>query len=143
MKDSPLPPEDHIARYCKYTTLSEDGKPSSSAFRLRKNKDQYLSVKWLEYIKQPNRISEINEVRRLFAGGNFKLGSTARIAVLNVGAVCTHVETQAHFKIRVLHEPSSVDPSHSGIHDTIQDELMISELISEKILETYPAVISS
>jgi len=78
--------------------------------------------------------------RRLFAGGNFKLGSTARIAVLNVGAVCTHVETQSHFKIRVLHEPSSVDPSHSGIHDTIQDELMISELIAEKVLETYPAV---
>jgi len=140
MKGSPLPPGDHIARYCKYTTLSEDGKPSSSAFRLRKNKDQYLSVKWLEYLKQPNRISEINEVRRLFAGGNFKLGSTARIAVLNVGAVCTHVETQSHFKIRVLHEPSAVDPSHSGIHDTIQDELMISELIAEKVLETYPAV---
>ena len=140
MKGSPLLPGDHIARYCKYTTLSEDGKPSSSAFRLRKNKDQYLSVKWLEYLKQPNRISEINEVRRRFAGGNFKLGSTARIAVLNVGAVCTHVETQSHFKIRVLHEPSSVDPSHSGIHDTIQDELMISELIAEKVLETYPAV---
>jgi hypothetical protein len=140
MKGSPLPPEDHIARYCGNATLSEDGTVSPSAFRLRKNKDQYLSVKWLEYLKQPNRISEINEARRLFAGGNFKLGSTARIAVLNVGAVCTHVEMQSHFKIRVLHEPSSVDPSHSGIHDTIQDELMISELIAEQVIETHPAV---
>jgi hypothetical protein len=139
MKGSPLPPEDHIARYCKYTTLSEDGKPSSSAFRLRKNKDQYLSVKWLEYLKQPNRISEINEVRKLFAHANFKLGSTARIAVLNVGALCTHVLAQSRFRIRVLHEPSDVDPSHSGIHDTIQDELMISELIAEMVIETHPA----
>jgi hypothetical protein len=145
MKGNCLPPEDHIARYCKYTTLSEDGKPSSSAFRLRKEKaEKYLSVQWLEYMKQPNRSSEINEACRLLVAGNFKLRAKALIAVLNVGDMCEHVETQSHshFKIRVLHEPSSSDHSHSGIHDTIQDELMISELISEKILETYPAVIS-
>jgi len=145
MKGDHVPPKDHIARYCKYTTLSEDGKPSPSAFRLRKNIDQFLSVQWLEYLRQPNRTSEINEACRLLVAGNFKLGAKALIAVLNVGDLYEHVETQSrsHFKIRVLHEPSASDPSHSGIHDTIQDELVISELIAEKVLETYPAVVFS
>lgn len=144
MTGSPLPPEDHIARYCGYATLSEDGTVSSSAFRLRKNRaEEYLSVQWLEFMKQSDRIAEIKEVCRLLTAGNFHLKSKAIIAVLNVGDICENVEKKSHFKIRVLHEPLDLDPSHSGIHDTIQDELMISELIAEKVLETYPAVISS
>ena len=61
--------------------------------------------------------------------------------MINVGTICCHVEVSSRFKIRVLHEPESDDISHSGIYDTIQDERMISELITEKVLETHPAVL--
>lgn len=141
MKGDPLPPTNNIARYCSYASLNEDGTVSPTAFRLRRD-DKYLSVNWLEYLRQLDRDSEINEIRRLFASKNFKLGSKALIAVLNVDIVLKHVETQSPYKIRVLHEPLDTDPSHSGIHETIQDELMISELIVEKVLETHPAVIN-
>lgn len=140
MKGDPLPPLDHIARYCSYSTLWEDGTVAPTAFRLRLSKEDYLSVEWLECLKQCDRVSEINEMRRLLTRKNFKLSPKALIAVLNVGAVCEHIEANSSFKIRILHEPSSIDPSHSGIYDTIQDEIMISELIAEKIIETHPAV---
>lgn len=142
MKGDKLPSQDHVARYCGYTTLSEDGKVSSTAFRLRKDrKEQYLSVQWLECLRKPDRFSEIQELRRILSG-NLTLGTTARIAVLHVGTVCDYVKECSGYNIKVLHEPQPGDPSHSGIHDTIQDEIMIAELIVEKIVETYPAVLS-
>lgn len=141
MTGESLPCEDHIARYCGYTTLSEDGKVSSTAFRLRKDKEQYLSVQWLECLQQSDRLSEIRDLRRILSSNNFKLGPKGKIAVLNVGSVCDYVEACSQFKIRVLHEPKAGDPSHSGIHDTIQDERLISELIAEKVIETYPAIL--
>jgi hypothetical protein len=37
-----------------------------------------------------------------------------------------------------LHEPEPDDPAHSGIHDIAQDEILIADLIAEKVEETYP-----
>ncbi|HLA28933.1 MAG TPA: hypothetical protein VJZ49_13690 [Syntrophales bacterium] len=142
MKGDQLPAQDHVARYCGYSTLAEDGSVLPAAFRLRKEaKESYLSVQWLECLQKSDRLSEVQEVRRILSGKNFRLGATAKIAVINVGTICCHVEVSSRFKIRVLHEPESDDISHSGIYDTIQDERMISELITEKVLETHPAVL--
>lgn len=138
MKGDRLPPQDHIARYCGRQQISEDGQIAPTAFHLKSDED-YLSVQWLEILEQPDRISEMTEVRRLLSLG-LNMGSTAQITVLNVGEVCKHVEEAAGLGIRVLHEPVVNNLSHSGIHDTAQDEALISELIVECILETHPAV---
>ena len=66
------------------------------------------------------------------------LGASAKIAVLNVGDVCSYVKEASEFSIRFLHEPDPLDPAHSGIHDTIQDEMLIGELIAEKVGDTHP-----
>lgn len=138
MKGDRLPPQDHIARYCGGRQISEDGQVAPTAFHLRSGED-YLSVQWLEILEQPDRIAEISEVRRVL-GLSLRIGSIAQIAVLNVGNVCNHVEKAAGLSIRVTHEPFPGNLSHSGIHDTAQDETLISELIVERILETHPAV---
>ena len=138
MKGDRLPPQDHIARYCGGSHISEDSQMAPTAFHLRPG-EEYLSVRWLEYLKQGDRLSEIREVRR-FLSESMRLGATARIGVLNVGEVCTYVEEATGLSIRVLHEPVPGDLSHSGIHDTAQDEDLIAELIAEKVLETHPAV---
>jgi len=138
MKGERLPPGDHIARYCGGSHISEDGSVAPTAFHLRPA-EEYVSVQWLEYLRQMDRLSEIREVRRIF-DEKLKLGISARIAVLNCGEVCTHVEQASDVSIRVLHEPTSDDLSHSGRHDTAQDEDLVAELIVEKILETYLAV---
>jgi len=66
------------------------------------------------------------------------VGSTARMAILNVGNMCRHVKTQTVLTIRVLHEPGKNDPAHAGIHDTAQDEMIIAELITETVDTLHP-----
>jgi len=138
MKGDRLPPSDHIARYCGGSHISEDGSIAPTAFHLRPG-EEYVSAQWLEYLRRMDRFSEIREVRRIF-DEKLKIGISARIAVLNCGELCTHVEQASGLNIRVLHEPTVDDLSHCGIHDTAQDEDLIAELIVEKILETYLAV---
>lgn len=78
-------------------------------------------------------------------GTKLNLGSTAKIAVLNVGDMQDHVRKNSldHRDLRILHRPDEPsdkpDPSHSGIFDTEVDEQLIAELIAEKVLETYAA----
>ncbi|KXB09252.1 hypothetical protein AKJ60_00595 [candidate division MSBL1 archaeon SCGC-AAA385M11] len=106
------------------------------AFHLRKG-EPYLSVEWLEYPGQPGRPAEIRAVIEILSQ-KLRLGSSARLAVLGVGAVYDHVRKETGYSIRVLHEPEPDDPAHSGIHDTAAGEMMIAELIAEAVEETHP-----
>ncbi len=140
MKDDLLPNEDHISRYCKGTSLNEDGTVSGGSFKLRDG-ETYLSVNWLEFLKRASRDEEIAEIRRILKT-KINPGGTAKIAVLNVGEICAHVAEET-VGIEVRHRPDEpdniTDPSHSGIFDTFQDEDLIVELIAEKVQANYPA----
>jgi len=136
MQGEHLPLQDHTARYCPGSRIAENGKPAPAAFHLRKG-EPYLSVEWLEYLGQPGRPDEIRAVIEILSK-KLRLGASARIAVLGVGAVCAHVRKETGYSIRVLHEPEPDDPAHSGIHDTAADEMMIAELIAEAVEETHP-----
>ncbi len=143
MKDEPIPPDHHVSRYCGGGSLSKYGEVTGPSFFL-KDDEEYLSVNWLELLKLGDRNSEIEEVRRVL-GTKLGVGSTAKIAVLNVGDTQDHVRqnSQDHRDLRILHRPDEPpdkpDLSHSGIFDTKEDEQLIAELIAEKVLETYAA----
>ncbi len=130
-----LPLDDHTVRYCPGSKLMEDGRPAPTAFHLRRG-ETYLSVEWLEALNQENRNEAIADVIAILSR-KLRLGSSARLAVLNVGQVCGHVREASLYSLRFLHEPEPDDPMHSGIHDTAQDEMLIAELITEKIEEIY------
>ncbi|MDZ7760068.1 MAG: hypothetical protein U5L00_07425 [Desulfovermiculus sp.] len=135
MKGDHLPFTHHIARYCSGTRLTNQGCPAPTAFHLRPG-ETFLSVQWLEYLEQADRSNEIQEVVNALAR-NMHFGKTAKIAVLNVGQICNHVDDYAGYLIRVLHEPEKGNEAHSGIHDTIQDEMIIAELLAEKVSEVH------
>ncbi len=137
MSGKHLPIEDHAARYCPGSKLSENGEVSGTAFHLRQG-EPYVSVEWLEYLNLPSRDDEVRGIADILAH-KLRLGASAKIAVLNVGEVCGYVEQASGFYIRFLHEPEPLDPAHSGIHDTAQDEILICELIAETVAESYPA----
>ena len=131
-----LPFQDHAARYCPGSRISADGTVSATAFFLRRG-EKYLSAEWLEHLKESSRVDEIRTVIDILSR-KLQLGASARLAVLNVGAVCSHVTEASGFRIRFMHEPEPDDPAHSGIWDTNQDEMMISELIAQKVYEMHP-----
>ena len=89
MQGEHLPLRDHTARYCTGSRIAENGKPAPAAFHLRKGGSN-LSVEWLEYLGQSERPDEIRAVIDILSK-KLRLGSSARIAVLGVGAICSHV----------------------------------------------------
>jgi hypothetical protein len=135
MKGDHLPGNDHVARYCPGSKIAEDGTPLATAFYLRYN-EKFLSVEWMEYWQQHTREDPVKKAAAIFKQ-KLNIGSTARMAVLNVGNMCRHVKTRTASTICVLHEPSKNDPAHAGIHDTAQDEMIIAELIAETVVTLY------
>lgn len=138
MKGQAIPDSDHVARYCKASTV-EHGEISATAFMLRET-EEYLSVNWLEELRRSNRASQIRDLQELYAR-KLRVGAVARIAILNVGIVRTKVERDSLDRrvLRVLHDPEPDDPSHSGIYNIPHDDEIVAELIAQVVLENHPA----
>ncbi len=64
MNRKTLDDDDHVSRYCSPRTI-EKGMPSGMAF-LPRSTDDYLSVNWLEYFKEPSFASAIVKIRVVF-----------------------------------------------------------------------------
>ena len=140
MKGQQIPDADHVARYCRASTV-EDGEISAAAFMLRHG-EEYLSVNWLEELKRPNRATQIRVLRELYARKFNRVGAGARIAILNVGVLRTNVELKSpdRWLLPVLHEPIIPDdPSHAGIYEVPYDDETIAELIVEAVHEKHQA----
>src|SRR6266545_7964760 len=90
MKDDPLPPADHVSHYCSASFLAVGGRPSQTAFYLKKG-DDCVSVNWLEHFGLPTRPEQIDEVRKALTAKGLALRKTGRLAVLNVGDVTSYV----------------------------------------------------
>jgi hypothetical protein len=56
--------------------------------------EQYLSVNWLEVLNRSDRAIQIRDLRSLYAT-KLRVGTAARIAALNVGALRAKVEREA------------------------------------------------
>ena len=139
MKGDKIPDQDHIARYCKRTTVP-DGQIQATAFMVRTGEES-LSVNWLEFLKCSSRAQEITELRKILAR-KLNIPTGTKIAVLTVGDVCKKILTESSDRrnIEVLHDPMpSVDLSHSGIYNLKYDDEEIAELILETVNESYVA----
>ncbi|MCI0559949.1 MAG: hypothetical protein MN733_15770 [Nitrososphaera sp.] len=145
MKGDPVPNTDHISRYGGGAHIKPDGTVSGTAFRLRERLGQperYLSVNWLEYLNKSERAAEIAEIRTIFAAKFKRVGSQAKIAVLNIGELRDYVfqNSEDNRDLQVLHEPDEPeDPSHSGVHNLRLDDNLIADLIAQTVQEIYPA----
>lgn len=146
MKGDELGGSEHIARLCKPSSISPvSGRISAAAFLLRTEpQETYLSVNWLEYFNGASRIEQVNDIKNILAQ-KLRVPAKAKIAVLNVGEMCGHVqsETKGRHILKVVEEPENVngvcDKSHCGIYDMRTDNMEIAELIKEKVLEIYDA----
>jgi hypothetical protein len=139
MKGDSLPEQDHISRYCSAIHCTENGKVTGTAFQLRQ-RDDYLSVNWLEFLRLNHRQEEIGVIREILRS-KLTLGSKAKIAILNIGEIIKYVRSNSldSRKLSILHEPENNDPSHSGIYGYGYDDQLIADLIAETIQEIHPA----
>ena len=138
MKGQTIPDSDHVARYCKASSIA-NSEILATAFMLRVT-DEYLSVNWLEELSHSDRDNQIADLQELYAR-KLRVGAKARIAILNVGIIRDKVERDSLDRraLRVLHDPEPDDPSHTGIYDIPYDDEIVAELIAQVLLEHHPA----
>jgi hypothetical protein len=123
----------NVARYCKPSSLDEDGYPTGSAFQRRSNRnEEYLSVYLLEFFKKIEEKDGVLEVKREMERKNFNLKVTGSYAILNIERskkyIMDEIEEQIYYREMKL--------PHCGIfHD--HDDLLISELLAECIQNSY------
>jgi hypothetical protein len=137
MKGDLLPDDNFIVRLCGGSHVQEDGKIGPAAFRARQA-EAYLSVNWLEYFGLSGRPNQLEGIRQALASKRL-IGATARLALLNVGAV--HASGNAFIRLKVIHEPETAppDPSHSGIHGVAASDLAVSNNLAALVFELFPA----
>lgn len=140
MKGDRVPDQDHVARYCPPSRFTEDGRITGAAFQLRPGEKE-LSVNWLEFLSPAGRDVQIREIRKVLALKMSRVSTAAKIALLNVGQMCDHVcaNSSDGRSLEVLHIPEQDDPSHSGIFNYREDDILIADLIAEIVQETHPA----
>ena len=141
MTGTPLPDGDHVARYCKPSSVRPDGRPFALAFRIRENED-YLSVNWLEYFQSPDVPAAVQHIRQAFRNKGFRLGRRGLFAVLEVGAAKSAVDEGFGRSLRFEYAPSRDDPSHAAIYGYgFSDIAVAAELAALVGWEgAYPAV---
>lgn len=140
MTGDQIPDSNHVARYCSATRITEDGRVSGAAFQLRRA-EEYLSADWIEKFQSADRSTQIVQLRLELSASGFKLGATAKFAVLNVGMTIETVRAGSLDRrvLNFIHKPLKGRVSHSGIYGIPEEDLMIGELIAQSIVETYLA----
>jgi len=130
MKGDVIPDKDDIARYCKASYIQQDGCVSGDAFKLRPN-EEFLSVSWLNYWCKDSFEENIAATRNALQR-NLSISRRAKLAVANVGRMREDVQqASSGDSVRVLHDPDSTDPSHSGIYGTDSIENLEEAIVAE------------
>jgi len=130
MKGDVIPDKDDIARYCKASYIQQDGRVSGEAFKLRPN-EEFLSVSWVNYWCKDSFEENITVTRNVLQR-NLRINRRAKLAVVNVGRMREDVQQASSGEtVRVLHEPSSSDHSHSGIYGTNSIENLEEAIVAE------------
>ena len=125
MTGDSIPDEDHVARYCKPSSVDEQGMPLASAFQLRSG-EQHLSVNWLEHGGTRDVDGGMRTVRFGFVNRGYRLRGNGRFAVLNVGTAKTTVRQALGHSLSIDHLPLDDDQSHAGIHGYKSDDLAVA-----------------
>ncbi len=90
------------------------GLPLTNAFALR-DKEEHLSVNWLEYFEKPDLDQAIDCVRQAFLNKGYTIRANGRFAVLRVGEVKMVISDVSPYPAKVERQPKEDDRSHCGV----------------------------
>ena len=125
--------EGTVARYCKPSTLNEQGLPTGSSFQLRLPNEKYLSVHLLDYFNVASEQEKIIEVKNEMERKGFSFKKNGTFSTLNIEHSKKHILDLVSEKISY----QELNLPHCGIfHEA--DDLLISELLSQCVKNTYP-----
>ncbi len=144
MKGDGIPESDTVSRYCRATTLSESGRPTTAAFQLRDHEladdNPHISVNWLDYFRGESKDEQIGKIRTIFARKMRSVGAQAKFALAKVSEIHEKAR-EIGLEVRVLHWPDTEfnDESHAGIFDVDVDPDVIAQALSRMNYEMVSA----
>ena len=139
MNSKTLDDEDHVSRYCSPRTIDK-GVLTGMSF-LPRSTDDYLSVNWLEYFKEPSFASAIVKIRDVFYSKQFNIKPDGKFAIINVQEI-KFAGLSANRNLQIERKPFRGDKSHTGIIGYTEIDLEIAEDLACRVKphELYPAV---
>ena len=131
-----IPKGDNICRYCKPSTVDNE-RLMGGAFCMGE-KEEYLSVNWIEYLGIQNLKAAADKVYCVLCNKQYGVKPTGRMAIIGVGMAIS-VGHDARKEIRIQHVPESDDCSHSGIFGYTYDDYRIAVALAKKAQSFKPS----
>ena len=127
-----IPDGDHVSRYCRPSSIGDDGLPVPDVFKLRPG-ESYLSVNWLEYFGSADLSAAIVHVREAFRVKGFRLAAQGQFAILGVGRTKAAVVRITGVLPRIERIPTGGDASHAGIFLSAVNSLEVAVALKSLI----------
>jgi hypothetical protein len=125
-----LPLEDHLVRHIKPRLILRDEITKAvigifpDAFALRDG-ERDLSVSWLEFFSGTKK----EQLRQVMHHTELKLNAKHGFAVIRVGTFIETCEKEGA-KVRIIHEPTEGNPSHSSVHRYPRDNDALTAVLA-------------
>jgi hypothetical protein len=123
-----------VVRHCKFSTLNDQGKPSSDSFELRPKDDGKLSVRFLDYFDNPSekeRVSAAKKQHKESCNYNYSSGV---LAVLDITESQDYVFNKISKRISYI----KMGLPHCGIVYPNYSDMAVAELLSQCVKNIYP-----
>ena len=137
--------ESNVVRYCRPSSVHQDGSVGGEAFQLRPS-EAGLSVHWLQSFQGVTKDQQLDQVRRL---SRLTMSRNGRLAELQVGRVLQRASSAVP-GLSFVHSPLvaeagyAADPSHSEIRGLPESDSPEAEFIGDMIAKcveaNHPAV---
>lgn len=137
-KGANLPDDHQVMRYVPWTRLLKDEADNvigflPQAFALKPGEPS-LSVNWLEYFggdRAANIRGSVMEFRRTIPAG-----PRSAFGIASIKKIKDTCSDNAGVKVRVVYEPNTKNPAHSGIRHLPRDDLnLLSALAADAFSE--------
>jgi hypothetical protein len=112
---------------------------TSAAFQLRRGREEFLSVNWLEFFVAATRAARVRLLRELLVR-KLNLSRNGLLAFLPIGSVRELSRFPGTQSVLVEHHPSETDPSHAGIHVAPEHEIATAVALANLVEETHSPV---
>jgi hypothetical protein len=142
VRGDPVPPEDHIARYCKPTLILWDGETligiDKDAFKPRPSvDDDGISANWLERFGHNEVAVNIQALIERLKSIGFSVRKSGRFAVAQPNAILEAGNAE-NASLAVIEAPLPQDDTHVLITGIDPEADLVQEALA-RIVTAYPA----
>jgi len=131
---------DHVVRYCRPRTIDSQGRITAAAFtfRVRRKREEFLSVNWLEHFDATTRAKRMHLLREVLRK-KLTLSKRGRLGVLQIGRIRDLALRRGTESVRLVPHRSKEDPSHAGIHVAEEQEMAAAAILANLVEEAFLA----